>query len=146
MVLIAVYKREELPPWFLIIDDGWQHIENKSKEDANNVVQGPQYESYSLSLSLSHTHTHTYRHIYIEAMIMNCEKTASCHNNLFSLLYCCLISTCLYFELCVWCQVLQNYPCKRVITWKHCHFVLQCIFYVSARGNIVLQCGGYVLV
>lgn len=27
------------PPKFLIIDDGWQQIENKSKEESNCVVQ-----------------------------------------------------------------------------------------------------------
>lgn len=27
------------PPKFLIIDDGWQQIENKSKEEANCTVQ-----------------------------------------------------------------------------------------------------------
>jgi hypothetical protein len=49
------------PPRFLIIDDGWQQIENKAKEDANAVVQeGAQYE---LSFSISHRHarTHTWR-------------------------------------------------------------------------------------
>ena len=44
------------PPRFLIIDDGWQQIENKAKEDAGAVVQeGAQYE---LSFSISHRHTH----------------------------------------------------------------------------------------
>ncbi|KAG6743850.1 hypothetical protein POTOM_052553 [Populus tomentosa] len=34
------------PPRFLIIDDGWQQIENKAKEDANVVVQeGAQFAS-----------------------------------------------------------------------------------------------------
>ncbi|KAG6769209.1 hypothetical protein POTOM_024826 [Populus tomentosa] len=34
------------PPRFLIIDDGWQQIENKAKEDANAVVQeGAQFAS-----------------------------------------------------------------------------------------------------
>lgn len=43
------------PPRFLIIDDGWQQIENKAKEDANVVVQeGAQYGLY---ISLLHRHT-----------------------------------------------------------------------------------------
>ncbi|KAJ4706423.1 Alkaline alpha-galactosidase seed imbibition protein [Melia azedarach] len=34
------------PPKFLIIDDGWQQIENKSKEESNSVVQeGAQFAS-----------------------------------------------------------------------------------------------------
>lgn len=46
------------PPRFLIIDDGWQQIENKAKEDANAVVQeGAQYE---LSFSISHRRAHTH--------------------------------------------------------------------------------------
>jgi len=46
------------PPRFLIIDDGWQQIENKAKEDANAVVQeGAQYD-HSFSIS---QYTHTWR-------------------------------------------------------------------------------------
>jgi hypothetical protein len=41
----------------LIIDDGWQQIENKAKEDANVVVQeGAQYGLY---ISLLHRRTHS---------------------------------------------------------------------------------------
>ena len=48
------------PPRFLIIDDGWQQIENKAKEDANAVVQeGAQYELFLyLTQARARPHTH----------------------------------------------------------------------------------------
>lgn len=49
------------PPRFLIIDDGWQQIENKAKEDANAVVQeGAQYGTFrSLSFIFKAIIIHT---------------------------------------------------------------------------------------
>lgn len=57
------------PPRFLIIDDGWQQIENKSLKDTNAVVQeGAQYESFPLS--------------FIKAVIMNLPLSVNYTNGI----------------------------------------------------------------